>query len=291
MRSSAAGFARKAVMYVVLLAVALFTLLPFYWMLVSSLRPTSEIFDYPRIFSGKLTLENYARLFLQETSQDDSRFLTVAGFPRWYLNSTIVATTFTALFVVFASMGGYAFAKFNFAGKRALFFVALVSMTISYWTIAIPLFVWFTKIRLLNTYLALILPEAASAFGLFFLRQYIHGVPNELIDSGRIDGCSELGIYTRIVLPVITPALAAAAIWGFTYAWNDFLLPLIVVRSNEMMTIPPGLASFVGARLAKYPEYGLLMAGGVLSVIPMLAVFIAMQRQFVAGLTLGAVKS
>ncbi len=266
---------RLVIMYLILSLAAIFTVVPFYWAVTSSFKPQSKIFERPAIFIQSFTIENYRSLLLE------------TPFQRWLFNSMIISVSYTLLVIFFCSMGGYAFAKYDFAGKNFLFFVVLSSMTIPVWAIIIPLFMWFSRLGLINTYWALILPGSANAFGIFLMRQYIQGVPTELLDSGRIDGCSEFGIYYRIVLPVIKPAVGALAIYAFLASWNNFLSPLIFMRNPRMFTIPVGLSGFVGQ---KEFRYGLLMAGSVISVIPVSIIFLAMQKQLVAGLTLGAVK-
>jgi len=261
--------------YIVLILLAIFAVTPFYWAAVSSFKTSSELFERPNIIIENPTLENYTDLF------------TTTSYARWFANSCIVAVSYTILVLFFSSLGGFGFAKYEFRGKNILFLVALSSMTVPLWGIVIPLFVWFSRLGLIDTYWALILPGSASAFGIFLMRQYIQGIPSEMLDSARIDGCSEFQIYYRIVLPVIKPALGALAIYAFLLSWNNFFLPLIFVRSPEMFTLPVGLAAFVGQ---KDPKFGMLMAGGILSFLPVLIIFLTMQKQLVAGLTLGAVK-
>jgi ABC-type glycerol-3-phosphate transport system permease component len=265
----------KIVIYLTLTVFAVFTLIPFYWTLTSSFKPRNEIFDRPTLINQNLTLRNYREL------------LTKTEFPKWVVNSLVVAVAHTALVIFFCSLGGFAFAKYEFAGKGVLFFIVLSSMTIPIWTTLIPLFIWFSKIGFMNTYWAVILPGSANAFGIFLMRQYIHGIPSELLDSARIDGCGEFKIYYQIVLPVIKPAIGALAIFAFLSSWNAFLLPLLFLRSPGMLTVPIGLSQFVGQKAF---EYGWLMSGAMISIVPMLIIFLAMQRQLVAGLTLGAVK-
>ena len=263
------------VIYVVLSLVGIFSLTAIFWATISSFNPQSSLFERSILKMGNFTLDNYIRLF------------TNSFFPKWFFNSIVVATGFSLLALFFCSLGGYAFAKYDFAGKNILFLIVIGSMAIPVWTTIIPLFKWFSQLGLIDTYWALILPGSASGFGIFLMRQYIHGIPSEILDSARIDGCSEFQIYYRIVLPVVKPALGALGIYSFMTSWNNFISPLIFIRSPNMFTIPVGLAAFVGQ---KDPQFALLMAGGMISVIPILIVFLSLQKQFVAGLTLGAVK-
>lgn len=260
--------------YIVLILVAIVTITPFYWGVISSFRGYSELFD-PKVWVDNPTVENYLRLF------------TTTLFPRWLLNSSVIAVSHTLLVLFFCSLGGYAFAKYEFRGKGILFLVILGSMMIPIWVGIIPMFIWFAKLRLINTYWVLILPGSANAFGIFLMRQYIQGIPSEMMDSARIDGCSEFQIYYNIILPVIKPVLATLTIFTFLFSWNNFLAALIFMVTEEMFTVPVGLSALVGMQ---QPQYGMLMAGTFISVIPVVIIFLRMQKEFVAGLTLGAVK-
>lgn len=260
--------------YIVLILVAIVTITPFYWGVISSFRGYSELFD-PKVWVDNPTVENYLRL------------LTTTLFPRWLLNSSVIAVSHTLLVLFFCSLGGYAFAKYEFRGKGILFLVILGSMMIPIWVGIIPMFIWFAKLRLINTYWVLILPGSANAFGIFLMRQYIQGIPSEMMDSARIDGCSEFQIYCKIILPVIKPVLATLTIFTFLFSWNNFLAALIFMVTEEMFTVPVGLSALVGMQ---QPQYGMLMAGTFISVIPVVIIFLRMQKEFVAGLTLGAVK-
>jgi len=261
-------------MYGVLVLIAVLFTMPFYWAASSSFKTMSEIFSQS-LFPSNPTLKNYIKLF------------TDVPFLRWYLNSLLIAICYTMLSLFLCSLAGFAFAKYNFRGRNILFLVVLSTMVLPVWAMLIPLYIWFSKLHLLNTYLVLIIPGSANAFGIFFMRQYIHGVPSEMIDSARIDGCSEFRIYYSIVLPVIKPALGALAIFSFLTSWNNFLNALIFMKTPDMFTLPVALASFISQ---KEPQYGMLMAGGLLSVIPVLIFFLLMQRELISGLTLGSVK-
>jgi len=262
-------------LYLVLTLFVLFSATPFYWALASSFKPQNELFEKIGLLPRSPTLNNYVGLFR------DTRYLN------WYFNSCLVAVSFTLLVVFFSSLAGFAFSKYDFRGKKALFMTVIGSMTIPVWAIVIPLYVWFTYLGLINTLWALILPECASPFSIFLMRQYIHGLPTDLIDSARIDGCPEFRIYYNIILPIIKPAVGAVAIFAFLLAWNNFIGPLVFIRSDQLYTLPVGLASFVGQ---KDRRYGLLMAGGILSFLPIIILFLNMQRQFISGLALGSLK-
>jgi len=262
--------------YVLLGIFATISIIPFYWATVSSFKPRYEIFERPSIILRNFTLANYRQLF------------TETLYVRWFLNSVFIALVYTLLVLFFCSLAGFAFAKYNFFGKKVLFLIILGSMIIPIWTIVLPLFIWFSRLGLMNTYWALILPGSANAFGIFLMRQYIQGIPSEIMDSARMDGCSEFRIYLQIILPLIKPAIGALGIFAYLFSWNNFISPVIFMRTTDMYTLPIGLASFIGQ---KNPEYAMLMAGGIISVIPLLVIFLRLQKQLVAGLTLGAVKN
>jgi ABC-type glycerol-3-phosphate transport system permease component len=247
---------------------------PVLWALLSAFKTRSEI------FAGDV----FPRQWSTESFHD---LLTKTLYLRWMFNSLLVAFASTALGLLFCSLGGYAFAKFEFPGKTVLFWIVIASVSIPPFTTVIPLFGWLARLGLLDTYPVLILPFAANAFGIFLMRQYAMSVPGELLDAGRIDGCGEFRLYWTIVLPLLRPALGTVGILIFIASWNSYIWPLVMMRSDDMMTLPVGVASLKGDQL---PEYGMLMAASVLSSLPIIVAFLAMQRQFIAGLTQGAVK-
>lgn len=208
-------------------------------------------------------------------------------FNRYFINSVFIATASTLLTLFFCSLGGYAFAKYRFPGKTILFGILLASMMIPFQVLLVPLFGLMYDIGWLNSYNAIIIPFSVGAFGVFLMRQFIVTIPSELLDAARIDGCSEFGIYYRIVLPIIKPALGALTIYTFLSSWNGYLWPLIVLRDDGKYTLPIGLANLVGIYRQ---DYGMLMAGTLLSLLPIIILFLAMQREFVQGITLGGVK-
>lgn len=267
---------QKIILLMIVIAPVTFLMvLPLYWALKASFRPGWALFEQPSFWIYNFTIENYVKLFIE------------TAFMRWFSNSTIISSSFTALGLFFCSLGGYGFAKYEFRGKNALFIIVLASLMFPPWVTVIPLFVWFTKLNLINTYWAMIIPGSANGFGIFLMRQYIHGIPSELMDSARIDGCSELKIYYSIILPVIKPALAALAVLLFLRSWNNFIRALIFLRTEEMFTLTVGLARMV---TPIEPRYELLMAGSILSILPVIIVFMIMQKRFISGFTLGALK-
>ena len=208
-------------------------------------------------------------------------------YGRYFINSVFIATASTLLTLFFCSLGGYAFAKYQFRGQKVLFGILLASMMVPFQVLLVPLFGLMYDIGWLNSYKAIIIPFSVGAFGVFLMRQFIVTIPSELLDAARIDGCSEFGIYYRIVLPIIKPALGALTIYSFLGSWNGYLWPLIILRDEAKYTLPIGLANLVGIYRQ---DYGMLMAGTLLSLMPIVILFLAMQREFVQGITLGSVK-
>ena len=208
-------------------------------------------------------------------------------YSRYFVNSVFIATASTLLTLFFCSLGGYAFAKYQFRGQKILFGILLASMMVPFQVLLVPLFGLMYDIGWLNSYKAIIIPFSVGAFGVFLMRQFIVTIPSELLDAARIDGCSEFGIYYRIVLPIIKPALGALTIYSFLGSWNGYLWPLIILRDEVKYTLPIGLANLVGIYRQ---DYGMLMAGTLLSLMPIVILFLAMQREFVQGITLGGVK-
>jgi ABC-type glycerol-3-phosphate transport system permease component len=283
---SAAEFARrrrrddalvKGLAYAAVLAISAVMVFPFTWMLVSSLKPFEEIFAGDTFLPRDPTLANYRSLFEQ------------ADALRKIWNSFFIATTATALSVFLCALGGYAFAKFRFPGRRLLFGVMLATMTIPFAVVMVPLFVMMRNtFDWIDTPWPLIVPGAANAFGIFFMRQYMFSIPDEMLDAARVDGASEFGIFLRIVLPTSVPGLVSLAIIFFMASWNNFLWPSAVLRSPENQTVPLMLRGLQGppGRTA----YDVLMAGSVVSTLPMLVLFLLLQRRLVAGITAGTVK-
>ena len=208
-------------------------------------------------------------------------------YNRYFINSVFIATASTLLTLFFCSLGGYAFAKYQFRGQKILFGILLASMMVPFQVLLVPLFGLMYDIGWLNSYKAIIIPFSVGAFGVFLMRQFIVTIPSELLDAARIDGCSEFGIYYRIVLPIIKPALGALTIYSFLGSWNGYLWALIILRDEAKYTLPIGLANLVGIYRQ---DYGMLMAGTLLSLMPIVILFLAMQREFVQGITLGSVK-
>jgi ABC-type glycerol-3-phosphate transport system permease component len=258
---------------------AFLTMLPFAWMILSSFKTTSEIFKYPpTILPEAWRFDNYRTLF------------EMWPFDIWYLNSFLIATIGTVAVLFFSSLAGFAFAKYEFKGRNILFATLLASTMIPFQLILIPLFIQVSRLGMNNSYAGLIIPFMAPALGIFLMKQYMASIPNELLDSARIDGCTEFGIYWNIIVPLLRPAIGTLAIITFLGSWNSFLWPLVIIRSETMMTLPIGLARMTENVPGKSRDFGLIMTAATMVAVPVIAVFLAMQRQFISGLLSGAVK-
>jgi ABC-type glycerol-3-phosphate transport system permease component len=246
-------------------------------MLSTSFKLPQDVFGYPPVFfSENSTIQNYIFLI-----QERNLLLVV-----W--NTFFISLASTLLSLFFTSLGGYGFAKFDFPGKTPMFAFLLATMIIPGAVMIVPSFVLMRKFGWVDTFLPLIVPGAANAFGIFFFRQYISTISDELLDAARIDGASEFGIFFRIVAPIIVPGMTSLGLIYFMQAWNNYLGPLIYLKSPKNFTIPLAIASFSGGvGLTAYAEQ---MAMSVISLIPLLIIFLAFQRQFVEGITAGAIK-
>lgn len=248
-----------------------------------------QLSDTENMLGLKLTIHRpaYLAIVWDKLTSNYRNLWEAVPYSRYFINSVYIATASTLLTLFFCSLGGYAFAKYQFRGKTILFGILLASMMVPFQVLLVPLFGLMYDIDWLNSYNAIIIPFSVGAFGVFLMRQFIVTIPSELLDAARIDGCSEFGIYYRIVLPIIKPALGALTIYTFLSSWNGYLWPLIVLRDEVKYTLPIGLANLVGIYRQ---DYGMLMAGTLLSLLPIIILFLAMQREFVQGITLGSVK-
>lgn len=253
---------------------------PLVWMVSASFKPLHEIYAYPpTVIPTNFTTANYNRL------------ITEYPFLNWYGNSVIVAVALTVAVLFFTSLAGFGFAKYQFRGSKVLFVLLLGSTMIPFQLILVPLFIFMSQLGWSNSYWSLTIPFMAPAVGIFLMRQFLLSIPSELIEAARIDGASEFGIYWRVVLPLARPALAAQAVLTFLGAWNSFLWPLAVLHSQNAMTLPVGMASMIGSVSAgREPPIGASMAAATLVTIPVIIIFVAVQKQYIAGLTAASVK-
>lgn len=280
----------KFLIYAVLVVGGVIFVAPFVWMVSGSVQNIGDIFRWPpQWIPRNPTLDNYARFF--ETQR----------IGRFFLNSAYVAIAVTFLQLLLASLAAYAFAKRQFPGRDALFLLTLGTMMIPGQVTLIPTYIILKHVPFfggndwlgqgghgwLDSYWGLIVPQGASAFAIFLLRQYMRTIPNDLLDAARIDGASELRIWAQIVMPLCRPALAALGIFTFTYQWDNFYWPLVIVSSEDLRTLPLGLALFV---VRNRTAWDLLMAGSVVATLPVLIVFLIFQRHFVRGIAMSGLK-
>ncbi|TYB38388.1 carbohydrate ABC transporter permease [Actinomadura chibensis] len=264
-----------AARHLVLLPLSLLMVVPFVYMLGASVMTRAQLNRFPPpLVPPGIDLTGYRGL------------LTDSQFPRWFLNSVIVAGVIVLSQMLLCSMAGYAFARMRFVGRKVALVLVIATTLIPFQLTVIPTFLIFNKLHLINTLGALIVPQLASALGVYLMTSFFQNFPRELEEAARIDGCSRFGVFFRVVLPVARPALAALAVITFIYAWNDLFWPMVAISSQENYTVQAGLATFQGQHRADWPQ---IMAGTVLTTVPVLVVFLIGQRRFVQALA-GAVK-
>ena len=267
----------NTVLYVTLIIGAAIMVIPFVWMIITSFKPLDEIHAYPPTFIvHHPTIKAYVELF------------KLIPMGRYFFNSIFVAGTITIANLFFCSLAGYAFAKHQFAGRDKIFMLLLGSLMIPWQVNLIPQFIIIKNLGWLNSYPGLIVPAMSSAFGVFLMRQFIKSIPNDLIDAARIDGCGEFKIFGFIVIPLVKPALAALAIFTFMAQWNNFVWPLVIIKTREMKTLPLAL-SVLNSQFGD--NFAMVMAGAVVATIPVLVVFIFFQKFFVKGITFTGIKA
>ena len=277
-RKKKAFYISRILIYTVLIIWSIFTFFPLYWMLISSLKnPNASATLQFSLIPREFTLDSFIYFF---------QFNKEVW--RWIFNSLFISTVITLSNVFFAAMAGYAFAKLRFPGKNTVFWVLMCSIMIPGQVTLIPLYVLIINVfNMSDTYAAMILPSIVTVFNIFLMKQYLTTIPSTLIDAARIDACSEFDIFRKIILPLAKPGLAVMAIFTFVGQWNDFFWPFLVTQSNEMWTIQVGLASF---RFADSTQFGPMMAGSIIAAIPMIILFFSLQKYFLQGITIGALK-
>ncbi|MFF5296287.1 carbohydrate ABC transporter permease [Paractinoplanes globisporus] len=267
----------RTVLYLILIAGLLVVVGPFLWMLLSSFKPEGEIRSVPPTWwPSHWTLVHYRDLFAR------------LDFPRYFANSAIVAVLVTVGNLLFCSLLGYALAKLNFPGRKALFLIVLGMLMVPGMVLFVPQFVLVSNLGLANSYAGLVLPFLAGPFGVFLMRQFLLSIPDDLIEAARVDGAGEWRIFWRIVLPLCRPALATLGILTFLASWNNFLWPLVVATTDDKYTLPVALALYSIGQNRIY--FGLLLAGAVVVVLPVLIVFLVLQRQFLRGIATTGLK-
>ncbi|MEM1115681.1 MAG: carbohydrate ABC transporter permease [Bacteroidota bacterium] len=259
-----------------LLLGAALTAFPLLWMVSASLMPTGEASTFPPpLLPSAPTVEHYQALFAR------------ADMGRYLANSFLVATSVTLVSLFFNSLAGYAFAKLRFRGRERLFRSLLAALVIPAQVAMLPLFLQMRALGLVNSYAGVIVPAAASIFGIFLIRQFALSIPESLLEAARLDGASEFGIYWRVALPLLKPVLVTLALFTFMGSWNDFMWPLIVLTDDDLYTLPVALATLTRERVQ---DNEFMMAGAVVTTLPVLVVFLALQRHYVRGIMMGGLK-
>ncbi len=266
--------AARLLLYAILLVGGLGMIFPFVWMIVSSIKNAQDIYTLSLIPTSP-TLGNY-REVLEQTS-----------YTRWFLNSLVVATITTASVAFFDSLAGYTLAKFRFPGSFLIFIMILSTLMVPTEMLVIPWYMMSIEFNWTDSYWGIMFPGVISAFGVFLMRQFFTGVPNDLLDAARIDGFTEFQIFWKIALPLVKPAVSALCIFTFLGNWNAYIWPLIVVRSEDMRTLPVGIAFFSSEAQS---SFHLIMAAAALATIPVLIVFILFQKQIIKGIVLTGIK-
>ncbi len=275
-RRSLGHLSGRVLLYLALVISSLLMLVPFYWSVGTSLKLEQFVFaSPPQWWPNPLTLENYVHV------------LTRISFLRYFSNSVLVAVVTTLGHVLFDTLAAYAFAKLSFPGRDRIFFIMLLALMVPFQVNLIPMFRIMGMLHWADTYLALIVPNLTNVFGIFMMRQFLMSIPNELLDQARIDGCGEFAVFRKVVLPLALPGIATLVIFTFMGTWNDFLWPRIVTNSEAIFTLPVGLAQL---QMKNTSNEAQIMAGTVLTALPMILVFLFMQRQFIEGMTAGALK-
>lgn len=264
----------QVVVAIVMVALSIAFLIPFYWMVISSFKPVEDIFSRGfQLFPDRMTVEGYVSLFVDQP------------YLRWYWNSVLMTSTHTVAMLLISAMAGYALSKFRFFGSKFIFLLILASTMIPMHLRLIPLFLTLNSYGLLNTYTGVVLPTLASSFSVFFMRQYMLSLDSNLLDAARIDGAGEWRIFWSLALPLAKPALSALGILTALFFWNDLLWPLIVMRGRTMFPLAVGLASLTSTYR---PQYHLVMAGSTLSVLPIIVMYFFARRSFTRGLSISS---
>jgi multiple sugar transport system permease protein len=275
-RRGPASVANTFLTVLILAAVSFFVLLPIFWMVTASFRTNGDLAANPgTLWPTVFTLENYVNVW------------TRIPLARQFGNTVLFAGTVTALSVIIDSMAGYALARFSFRGRTVLFVAIITTLIVPIQVTFIPVYNLLVDLGWLNSFQGLVLPRIADAFGIFFFRQFFLALPKDLEDAARIDGASEFRIFARIMLPLAGPAVLTIAMFNLLANWNDLLWPLLVTTNDDMRTLPAGLALFKGQHST---DYGLLMAGAILALLPMILAFVLVQRRFIAGIATTGLK-
>ncbi|MEZ0265245.1 MAG: carbohydrate ABC transporter permease [Phycisphaerae bacterium] len=275
-----AGALKTSFLHLVLIALAVVCFIPFVWLVCASFKDNSDFFNSTFLPWGHLhtlTNDHYERLFTRKP------------FATWMVNSLLITSLHTAIVVTLSSLGGFALAKYRFRGRRVLMGVMLLTMLLPSQVMLPSAWLLMYEIGWLNSYKAVIIPGAVSVFGMFLFMQAMRAVPDELLQAGRVDGCSEVRLWWEVALPIVRPMIGAYTLLSFMGTWNSFLWPQVVLQSADKYTLPIALSNLIGLPTHDTP-YGMLMAGTLLSILPVVVLFFVLQRDFISGLASGAVK-
>ena len=268
--------AGQAVTHLVLVAICLAFVMPFVWMLLSSFKPALEIIKIPQtLLPKKWTLVNFRTIFQR------------LQFWRFFLNSLIVCVSVTLIAIFSSSLAGFVFAKFKFAGKEVIFIVFLAGLMIPFSIIVIPLYLFISNLGLENTYLGLVLPICVSPFGIFLMRQFMEGIPMDMIEAARMDGASNLWIFARVIVPLSTAGMGGVGVFTFLWTWNQLWWPLMIISKAKMRPLALAVAALTFQHAKRYD---MIVTGATLAVIPVMLVFIFSQRSLIKGMTLTGMK-
>lgn len=279
MKSNRKGI-HKFFSYLLLTIVTVIVIFPFYWMVVTSLKDSTKVFEFPpQLIPDPVVFSNYVELFKFQPN-----------FPLYYFNSLYIAMLVTVGTGIIASLAGYSFAKIDFPFKGAIFLVLLSSMMIPTEATAIPLFNWMTKLKWINTHLPLIIPPilgSGGIFGVFIMRQYFITIPDDMMEAAKIDGCNPWQTFFKVMLPMAIPALGSLSLITFLNNWNEFFAPLIYLSSDKLFTLPLGLSMFTDQAGT---QWNLVMTASVIATIPLLLVFFFAQKQFIESIAFSGIK-
>jgi multiple sugar transport system permease protein len=276
MNYRAKNVAKSCALHGVMLCASFVTVIPFIWMLSASFMARGHASTFPpRFIPDQFTWNQYLYLFQR------------LNIGRYFINSTILALSVTALSLFVNALAGFAFAKYHFRGKKTIFMALLSSMIIPGQVTMLPVFLLLNKMGFLNTYFGIIIPGLASIFGVFLIRQYLQSIPDSLIEAAYMDGAGDFTIFWRVIIPLAKPALITLGLFTFMGTWNDFMWPLVVMTRDSMYTLPVALATLSGEHILD-PE--LMMAGSVVTILPIIILFIFLQRYYIHGIMTGAVK-
>lgn len=269
-------FAGQTARHFVLILASLIFVMPFLWMFLSSFKPALEIIKVPpTFFPEKFTLNNYKTIFER------------LHFWRYFLNSIVVSLAVTTVAMFTSSLAGFVFTKFDFPGRELIFIIFLAGLMIPFAVIVLPMYLFVSKIGLQNTYLGMVLPLCVSPFGIFLVRQFMEGIPMEMIEAARIDGASNMWIYFRIMIPLSSAGIGGVGVFTFLWTWNQLWWPLMIISKQDMRTLPLAIAALTFQHAKRYD---MIVTGAAIAIVPVMLVFAFAQRRLIKGVTLTGMK-